>query len=133
MFHLLGCHYLYQFIINNAIDYQVETAKFQITQSEVDLFQIEQKVKQDIQTAYFTLESSEKQLDISDRALKAAQMNFEIYAERYKIGASNITEYLTANNSLIKAQLNRINAIYNYYVSQKDILFTSGISLDDLK
>lgn len=118
---------------NYTIDYQLQSAKFQTTQAEIELFQTEQKIRQDVQTAFLTLESSEKQLEISSRALKAAQINFETFQERYKVGSSNITDYLTANNNLIKAQINRINAVYNYFAAKKDILFTSGRSLEETK
>ncbi len=72
------------------------------------------------------LDAAEKQLDISNRALKSAQESYDSFNERFKVGASGITDYLTANNQLITAQINRINAVYGYLLAQKEILFAIG-------
>ena len=39
------------------------------------------------------------------------------------VGSSNITDYLLANNSLMNAQMNRITAIYSYYLAERELEF----------
>ena len=53
-------------------------------------------------------------------------MNYQIYNERFNIGSSNINEYYDANTRYITAQINRINAIYSYYLAQKEVQFAIG-------
>jgi outer membrane protein len=107
-------------------NYQVEYAEMQVKQSEIDLYRIEQNIRASLQQSFLQLEAAEKQISITERTLKAAELNFENYKSRFEEGMANITEYLSANNSLINAQINRINAIYQYFYSQKDLLFQIG-------
>ncbi len=104
-------------------EYQVESAKFEILQNETELYKLEQSIRNDIQKAFLIIESSQKQLEISERALNAAKKNYDITKERFEIGSASITDYILANNSYITSQLNRINSIYTYYLAQKELEF----------
>ena len=68
----------------------------------------------------------EKKLDITKRALKASEVNYDSYRERFNVGKANITELLSANQMLVEAQINRITAVYDYFQAQKATLFTIG-------
>ncbi len=105
---------------------RIQSAKLQLEQNKLQQFQLEQNIKSSIKIAFLNLESSEKQLDISERALKSAKANFESAKERFRIGSASITDYLTANTQLITAQINRVNAIYKYFQSQKEVLYSIG-------
>ena len=107
-------------------NYRIQTAELQVKQIEIQKQQLEQNIRTNIQTAFMNLDAAEKQLDISNRALKSAQESYDSFNERFKVGASGITDYLTANNQLITAQINRINAVYGYLLAQKEILFAIG-------
>lgn len=105
---------------------RIQNAQLQLEQNKLQQFQLEQNIKSSIKIAYLNLESSEKQLNISDQALKSANANFESAKERFRVGSASITEYLTANAQLITAQINRINAVYKYFQSQKEVLYSLG-------
>lgn len=105
---------------------KIESAKYQLTQQEIERYQLEQNIKTSIQTALLNLDASEKQLDITERLLRSSEMNFNIYSERFNIGSSNINEYYDANTRYITAQINRVNAIYSYYLAQKEVQFAIG-------
>lgn len=102
-------------------NYSIESAKYQIMQSEAELFKMEQSVRTAIRSAFLNLASARKQLEISERALAASQKNFDITKERFNIGSSNITDYLSANNSLVTSQLNRVSAVYTYYIAEREL------------
>ena len=106
--------------------YRIETSYMQLKQKEIEKYQLEQSIRTAVQTCYMNLDAAEKQLDITKRALRSAEQNFESFKERFRVGSSNITDYLTANNQLITAQINRINSIYNYLQAQKEVLFAVG-------
>lgn len=111
---------------NFSVNYQIENAKVQVAQAEIKQTQLEQSIRAALQTAFLNLDASEKQIEITGRSLKAAELNKNNYKERFDAGAATINEYLDANNRLIAAQINRINAIYSYFQAQKELLFAAG-------
>lgn len=111
---------------NFRTNYQIESAKLQVTQAEVQKQQIELSIKQSIQNAILNLEAAEKQLEVSERAIRASEKNFEITAERFRQGNSNVTDYTIANTQFITSQINRITAVYNYFSAQKEVEYAIG-------
>jgi len=111
-----------QFSTNN----RIQNAELQLEQSRIELSQLEQNIVSSIKTAYLNLDAAEKQLDITERALKASEMNTQSLTEKFRVGTASITEYLTANTQLITSQINRINAVYQYFRTQKELLFAIG-------
>lgn len=111
-------------------DQTVQNVQVQLTQNQIQLRQAEQRIAADVQNAYIQLNASEKNLDITARALKAAQQNFDAAEERFKVGAANILDLTTANGNLATAKINRISALYNYIGAQYQMKFALGI-LDD--
>lgn len=107
-------------------NYRIQTAKLQVEQVKIEQEQLEQNIKSAIQTSFLNLDAAEKKLDISERALHAANMNNESMKEKFRVGTVSITDYLIANNQFITAQINRINAVYQYYRTQKEILYSIG-------
>lgn len=106
--------------------YQVESAKATVLQQEIAKIDNEQKIRSDLIKSYTILEAAEKELDITQRALKSAELNYESAKERYQVGVYNITDLFSANYQLTDARINRVNAVYNYYLAQKQVLFTIG-------
>ena len=72
------------------------------------------------------LQAAEKQIEITEKSLRAAQQSYDSMNERFDLGAANITDIFLANNQLINAKINRINAVYSYYLAQKEILYSIG-------
>lgn len=105
---------------------QIQSAKLQVKEAEIQQLQLEQNIISSVQNSYQNLESAEKQIEITDRTLKFAQQSYESTKERFDLGSANITDLLTATNQLVNTRINRINAIYNYILAQKNILFISG-------
>ncbi len=107
-------------------NYQIQSAKAQLYQSEIDRSHQENLVMASLKIAYLDLESAEKKLEISKRSYKAAEVNYESYKERFDVGKSNITDLLNANKMLMEAQINRTTAVYDYFGAQKAIQFNLG-------
>ena len=105
----------------------VENAKLQVESRQIDLFNIEQSIKQTLKTSLLNLNASEKQLEITDRSLKSAVKNFDYSNERFRAGASSVSDYFIANNLLLTTQLNRITAVYSYFISKKEVLYALGL------
>ncbi|ROL61291.1 TolC family protein, partial [Bacteroidetes/Chlorobi group bacterium ChocPot_Mid] len=94
--------------------------------AKIEQKQLEQNILSAIKTAYLNLDASEKQLDITERALRSSELNNQSLTEKFRVGSASVTEYLTANTQLITSQINRINAIYQYFKAQKELLYAIG-------
>ncbi|MFY7999677.1 MAG: TolC family protein [Candidatus Kapaibacteriota bacterium] len=105
----------------------IQRAQIREQQSLIQKRAAEQRVSADVQNAFIQLNSAEKSLDITTRAIKAAQQNFDAAEERFKVGAANILDYTTANSNLATAKINRSNALYNYLAAQFQMKFALGL------
>ncbi len=111
---------------NFSTNSRIQSSKLQLEQRIVENDQAEQQVRNDVKTSFLNLEASEKQIEITARALRSAKKNYESASERFKAGAASITELNYANNQLVSVQINRINAIYSYFRAQKNLLYSIG-------
>jgi outer membrane protein len=107
-------------------NYQIQSAKAQLYQQEVDKSYQEKLALSQLKISYLNLEAAEKKLEISQRSYKAAENNYESYKERFDVGKSNVTDLLNANKLLVEAQINRTTAVYDYFGAQKSIEFNLG-------
>lgn len=111
---------------NFQTNYQIELAKSQLVQVEMQKIQLEQKIRFEIIQAVNNLESAEKQIIAANRSLSAAKKNLENIEERYRIGAVGITDYILANNMFISAQINQVSSIHNYYLCLIELTYAIG-------
>ncbi len=108
-------------------DVNIQRAQIREQQSLIQKHLSEQRISADVQNAFIQLNTAEKSLDITARAMKAAQQNFDAAEERFKVGAANILDYTTANSNLATAKINRFNAFYNYLAAQYQMKFALGL------
>jgi len=112
---------------NFSTDYSVEQAQLTFIQSDIENKKLEQQIKSEVQTSFLNLESSEKQIEISKRSVKSAELNYKSMKERYNVGAATITELTLANNQYIIAQINKVSGFYDYILAQKELQFALGV------
>ena len=98
----------------------------QLQQSEIEYKRLEQAIRTQLQTGLLNLTAAEKQMDITSRSLKSAELNYQSAKERFDVGTANILEFQTANTQLVTSKINRINAVYNYVDAQYQIRFAIG-------
>ncbi len=111
---------------NFSVDRNVQQSKLNMYRQNIVLKQTEQNIREVVQRAYLNLESSEKSLEASGRAVKAARQNYESTQERFNVGAANITDLQASNTQFVTARINYVNAVYNYVIAQKQILYSTG-------
>jgi len=112
---------------NFRTNYQIELAKAQIIELETQKVQLEFNLKTQLIQAINNLESAEKQISATKKSVEAAEKNFESARERYRVGAASVTDFILANNLLVNAKINQINAIYGYFLAQKELLYAIGL------
>jgi outer membrane protein TolC len=105
---------------------RVQNQQVGLERARVRQKQLEQTIAGDIQQAFLALSAAEKEMEITERALKSFQLNYDSMSERFTVGASNALEKNTANNRLIGAKINRITALYNYLAAQYRLQFAMG-------
>jgi outer membrane protein len=57
-------------------------------------------------------------LEASNLALEAAQLNYNAASEAQRLGASDLIEVLTAQVTLVTAETNRVQALYDLLISE---------------
>jgi outer membrane protein len=112
---------------NFSTNLQVQASKLQHVQSEVQYLKKEQEVRQSVQYSFLNLETAEKQIEVSRRALFASEKNYESVSERYKAGDLGIFELTISNAQMITAQINRINAVFSYLQARNEVMFAIGL------
>jgi outer membrane protein len=106
---------------------QIQSAQFMLSQSRIQEQQLEQSIRNEVLTALLNLDAAEKQLEITQRALRSAEQNFKSASERYKTGLASITDFILANNQYITAKINRTNVVYNYLDAQNQVRYAAGV------
>lgn len=90
----------------------------------------ERTVTQSLSMAYgnalMSLEQSRKSMDSQRRNMDLAQEVFEIMENNYKEGLSSLSDLLGANSSLIRSQMNYVNALSGCMKSYIDLRQTDG-------
>ena len=105
---------------------QIQNAELQSKQNELEKERTQQTIRIQLQSGLLNIYSAEKQLEITNRSIVAANQNFESAKERFEVGTATIVDYLTANTQLITAKINRVNAVYNYFDAQVQVKFALG-------
>lgn len=107
----------------------IETAKLQIERNKLSIEQDTLRLKQDIYTAYETALGAFQTYLARQKAVETAQRSFDLANRRYEIGVMQTIEWLTIQNNLTRAKIDRIVAQYNYVFAMKVLEFYKGQGL----
>ncbi len=75
------------------------------------------------------LESARIQIDITATSLQAATEDLRVNQERYRVGAATIVDVLSSQEALSQAEVDVVQARYNYVVAKAQIEALIGRSL----
>jgi outer membrane protein len=102
-----------------AAGYNVKSAKETLAQAERD-------ARAQIESAFVQLRQNVERLSAAKDAYAAALENYNAASESQRLGASTIIDVLTANVSLVTAESNQIQAVYDYYISEVQLRLAAG-------
>jgi len=105
----------------------IESATLTLTRNQIERQKLELQIRTTVKSSYLNLAASEKGLGVTERALKAADLNYEAARERFNVGSATLLDVQTANNQLITARINRIGAVYTYYDARTLVEFATGL------
>lgn len=98
---------------------------------EAELVQAEHQARAEIESAHVSLSQDIERVHAAIAAREAAQLNYEAAVESQKQGAEGTTviTVLTAQVSLVTAELNYVEAVYDYLISEMRLRLAVGESL----
>ena len=106
--------------------YGVRQAKEVLAQREENAEQVRLSVSQDVWSAYYGLDSANKQLVTTAALVKTADENQEVALGRYQSGVGSIIDVLTAQSAASTARQLRINAELGWKVARAQMAFALG-------
>ena len=78
---------------------------------------------------YAALEAASARIDVTRTSIAAAQEDLRMQRERYRLGAVTIIEVLTSQGNLDQAQVDYVQARYDYLVARAQIEALVGHAL----
>ena len=109
--------------------YGVRQARITVLSEQLNKYQAELKLKQDVYKAYNDARNSLQKYYAAERAVNAAQRAFDFAQKRYDIGLTNTVEYLTVQNTLYASESRRAGAKYDLIFKLKVIDYYLGKEL----
>ena len=107
----------------------IERAKLDVDRSRLTIEQDSLSLKQDIYTAYESAIGAYQTFQARDKAVRTAERSFELAGRRYEIGVLQTIEWLTIQNNLTRARIDRLVAHYDYVFRMKVLEFYKGRGL----
>lgn len=104
----------------------LRAARAGVDASKASLVQSEREARAEIEAAYFEFALNQERLVATSAALEAARINFDAARESQRAGASNLIEVLTAQLSLVTAEVNSVEATYDALISGIRLRLVTG-------
>lgn len=106
---------------------QIEQTQVARQNADEQLKQSQRQIRVDVRKALLDLESSEKQVNVTQTSVESADMDRKIAEEKYNLGAGTLLDLLVATANYTTALSNKVNAVTNYLLAKKQTEFSLGI------
>lgn len=94
--------------------------------AEITFKQVNQTLRQNVETAYNDAYAASKSYNASLRQVQSREEAFRMTKQRYDIGAANYVEYQVAENDLFRAKSDLARGKYNFIFRKKLLDFYQG-------
>ncbi len=109
---------------------QVNKKKAAVHRAEAELKDKLNTVKLEVRTAYLNMRAAEENIGTMREALAKAQEDYRIEVVRYNAGVGTNLEVMDAQDKLVSAKGDYINALYKYNYSKADLDKAMGVPVD---
>lgn len=106
--------------------YQAGEARANMMALDANIEALRQAVLLEVKKAYLNLLEAEERIKVSELVVEQAKENLEIADGRYKAGVGNPIEVADAEVAYSAAQMDYIQALYDYRIAQAGIEQTMG-------
>jgi len=106
---------------------RVQIAEVQSMNKQLEINELERKIKQEISQTYNSFIASKKSLSVSQKNVKAAEERLRIEQEKYNLGSGRLLDLQIANTAYVSAQTDYVNSQFNYLITSDQIKFYLGI------
>ncbi len=106
---------------------RVQIAEVQSMNKQLEINELERKIKQEISQTYNSFVAAKKSLNVAQKNVKAAEERLRIEQEKYNIGSGRLLDLQIANTAYVLAQTDYVNSQYNYLINSDQIKFYLGI------
>jgi outer membrane protein len=99
-------------------------------QAALNLIDVENRLRQAIETAYNDASAAAKTYASSAKAVNAREEAFRMTKQRYDAGASNYVDYQVSENNLFQSKSDQVRAKYDLIFKKKVLDFYQGKPID---
>ncbi|MFV0531294.1 MAG: TolC family protein [Flavobacteriales bacterium] len=111
----------------------VQRAKLSKENQELNLENTKFALRQNIETSYIDALNAEETYAAAKKSVKSTKIALEYAEKRFKIGTANNYDFEQAKNNYIAAQVDLINAKYDYVFKIKVMEFYAGKPFVDIE
>jgi len=108
---------------------QVDNAKIQVLNTQLDLEGTKKVLRQEIETAQTTALTSFNRYKSTEKAVVSMREAFRYSEEKFNVGMVNAVEYNTAKTNMVKASSDLLKAKYEFIFRSKILDFYRGIPI----
>lgn len=99
---------------------QKKQADMEKNELEIQLTELENKIKLQVQESYDNLVVAQKSIESARKRLTSAEKSFDIVRKKYEQGMAPHIEYLNARTSMTGAAVNEIIVTYDLYIKHAE-------------
>ncbi len=108
---------------------QVDNAKIQVMNTQLQLEGSKKVLRQEIETAQTTAIAAFNRFKSSEKAVASMKEAFRYSEEKFNVGMVNAVEYNTSKTNLVKASSDLLSAKYEFIFRSKILDFYRGIPI----
>ena len=107
----------------------VRISRLDLKYAELTKLQGDQKLRQDIYTAYANALTSFQKFNAGKKTVESAQKAYDFAGKRYEVGLLSSLDLITLQNNLLKAKMQQLSNQYDYVFKMKLLEFYKGKGL----
>jgi outer membrane protein len=122
----VGINLSYSIFQGFKLDVNKQIAEVNLKQKHDDLDRLKTQIKSEIKKSIIDLQTAYKQIEILDRNIVSAEQDKLLSEENYRIGYGTLLDVQTATAKLNSLRIQKINALYNFLLAEKQIQYLTG-------
>ena len=111
----------------------VNKAKIQRQQAQLDLQDQQKTLYQTIEGYWLDANTNQQRFRAAQTTVESEQQSYDLLAEKFNLGLTNIIELMNGKDKLLSAQQNRLQSKYQTILNQQLLRFYSGTTPDITK